>query len=90
MQDQKEKIGFALRIVSVDYYLTKPKKDFDVCYSNFGGYAIAKIPVVRIFGRTIAGQSVCLHLHKAFPYFFVPFNDELPATPEFGILSHFF
>ena len=67
---------FSVRIVSVDTVMAKPIPNVDICYSPFVGSAIQAVPVIRIFGATPAGQKTCLHLHKAFPYFFVAFDDE--------------
>jgi DNA polymerase zeta len=68
----------SVRIVGVDYYQTRPSRELDLTYSSFGGCSIDQVPVVRIFGSTPAGQRVCLHLHKLFPYFFLPYDDNLP------------
>ncbi|XP_058470298.1 DNA polymerase zeta catalytic subunit [Solea solea] len=65
---------FAVRIVTADYYLAKPVKDLDVCYSDFRESDVNKVPVVRIFGATPAGQKTCLHLHGVFPYVCVPYD----------------
>jgi len=54
----------SVRIVSVDFYMTKPHKDYDTTYSSFSGCAIDQVPIVRVFGTTPAGQKVCLHLHR--------------------------
>lgn len=55
---------FSIRIISIDYYLTKPNKEWDIIYSSFHGNSIDRVPVVRIFGSTLKGQKTCLHLHK--------------------------
>ncbi|KAM4529024.1 DNA polymerase zeta catalytic subunit [Fundulus diaphanus] len=65
---------FAVRIVTADYYLASPIKGLDVCYSDFRESAVKKVPVVRIFGATPAGQKTCLHLHGVFPYIYVPYD----------------
>ncbi|XP_069017932.1 DNA polymerase zeta catalytic subunit isoform X2 [Embiotoca jacksoni] len=65
---------FAVRIVTADYYLASPIKDLDVCYSPFRESDVKKVPVVRIFGATPAGQKTCLHLHGVFPYIYIPYD----------------
>ncbi|KAL4649072.1 DNA polymerase zeta catalytic subunit isoform X1 [Arapaima gigas] len=65
---------FAVRIVTADYYLASPLQDLDVCHSEFRGSDVKKVPVVRIFGATPAGQKTCLHLHGIFPYIYVPYD----------------
>uniref|UniRef100_UPI003AAE4BD6 DNA polymerase zeta catalytic subunit n=1 Tax=Centroberyx gerrardi TaxID=166262 RepID=UPI003AAE4BD6 len=65
---------FAVRIVTADYYLASPIKDLDVCYSEFRESDVKKVPVVRIFGATPAGQKTCLHLHGIFPYIYVAYD----------------
>lgn len=63
---------FSARIVNIDFYMSPPLKDIDVCYSEFRSAATEKVPVIRIFGATPLGQKTCLHLHCVFPYLFVP------------------
>ncbi|XP_053192760.1 DNA polymerase zeta catalytic subunit [Scomber japonicus] len=72
---------FAVRIVTADYYLASPVRDLDVCYSPFRESDVKKVPVVRIFGATPAGQKTCLHLHGVFPYIYVPY-DGYEQQPE--------
>lgn len=63
---------FSCRIVDITSYTVAPVKDLDVCYSEFRSSAVAKVPVVRIFGSTPTGQKTCLHVHGVFPYIYVP------------------
>lgn len=49
---------FAVRIVTADYYLASPIKGLDPGYSEFRDSEVKKVPVVRIFGATPAGQSL--------------------------------
>ncbi|XP_073708840.1 DNA polymerase zeta catalytic subunit [Garra rufa] len=65
---------FSVRIVTADYYMSNPIRELDVCYSEFRESDVKKVPVVRIFGATPAGQKTCLHLHGVFPYIFVPYD----------------
>ncbi|XP_043075420.1 DNA polymerase zeta catalytic subunit-like [Puntigrus tetrazona] len=65
---------FSVRIVTADYYMSSPIKELDVCYSEFRESDVKKVPVVRIFGATPAGQKTCLHLHGMFPYIYVPYD----------------
>lgn len=55
---------FQVRIVSLDYYMSRPNPRMDERYSEFAGAGIDRVPVIRMFGATPAGQAVCLHLHK--------------------------
>ncbi|TRY87734.1 hypothetical protein DNTS_031801 [Danionella cerebrum] len=64
----------SVRIVTADYYMSSPLLELDPCYSEFRESEVRRVPVVRIFGATPAGQKTCLHLHGIFPYLYVPFD----------------
>ncbi|KAJ9131444.1 hypothetical protein P3X46_035102 [Hevea brasiliensis] len=72
---------FSVRIVSIDYYMAPPIPNFDICYSSFQGGKVNEVPVIRAYGSTPAGQKTCLHVHRAFPYLYVPCSD-IPLHPD--------
>ncbi|KAG2233310.1 hypothetical protein INT48_007746 [Thamnidium elegans] len=57
----------------MDHYMGKPTS-FDRTYTPFSVKTLSKVPIIRIFGSTLAGQKVCLHIHQVFPYFFIPYT----------------
>ncbi|XP_073483194.1 DNA polymerase zeta catalytic subunit isoform X1 [Aquarana catesbeiana] len=65
---------FSLRLVTADYYLAAPLPGLDVTKSHFRDCDVRRVPVVRVFGATPAGQKTCLHLHGVFPYLYVPYD----------------
>ncbi|XP_051853508.1 DNA polymerase zeta catalytic subunit [Antechinus flavipes] len=65
---------FSVRIVTADYYMASPLQGLDICQSPFTQAPVKKVPVVRVFGATPAGQKTCLHLHGIFPYLYVPYD----------------
>ncbi|XP_004874677.1 DNA polymerase zeta catalytic subunit isoform X2 [Heterocephalus glaber] len=65
---------FSVRIVTVDYYMASPLQGLDICQSPLTQVPVKKVPVVRVFGATPAGQKTCLHLHGIFPYLYVPYD----------------
>jgi DNA polymerase zeta len=56
----------SVRIVNTDHYMAKPGP-LDRSYSPFSK-KLSKVPVIRIFGSTLAGQKVCLHIHQVRNY----------------------
>lgn len=69
-----------MKLVTIDWFMALPETELNnVAYSNFHGRAVEKVPVIRIFGSTEAGQKCCLNLHGTLPYFFVPYPHELES-----------
>jgi hypothetical protein len=53
----------SIRIIHLDHYLAKPGP-LDRAFSPFSDRKLSKVPVLRIFGSTKAGQKVCLLIHQ--------------------------
>jgi DNA polymerase zeta len=69
--------AFAMRVGSIDYYLDSPVPGLDVVRSDFmGGEKLQRVPILRIFGATKDGKKACLHLHRCFPYIYVPLCED--------------
>ncbi|XP_063773215.1 DNA polymerase zeta catalytic subunit isoform X2 [Pseudophryne corroboree] len=73
---------FSLRLVTADYYLATPLPGLDVTKSHFRDCDVRRVPVVRVFGATPAGQKTCLHLHGIFPYLYVPYDGLGQQNPD--------
>jgi len=63
----------SVRLVVADHYQANPVNGLDPLVSDFTGYNIKKVPIIRVFGSTAAGQKACLNIHGIFPYIYVPF-----------------
>ena len=51
---------FSVRIVTTDHHMAPPLRGLDVQYADQRGAEVKKVPVVRIFGATPAGNSMSL------------------------------
>ncbi|KAI8639136.1 hypothetical protein BD408DRAFT_392872, partial [Parasitella parasitica] len=71
----------SIRIVNLDHYMAEPGP-LDRSYTPFSDKRLPKVPVLRVFGSTMAGQKVCLHIHQVFPYFFVPYDIPVEHTTD--------
>ncbi|KYO24730.1 DNA polymerase zeta catalytic subunit isoform A [Alligator mississippiensis] len=65
---------FSVRLVTADYYMGSPLPGLDPCQPRCPQAPARRVPVVRVFGATPAGQKTCLHIHGIFPYLYVPYD----------------
>ena len=76
---------FRVRLNCVDHYQSTPT-EFDPLLNRENKTAqpknASKVPVIRVFGATEAGQKVCAHIHGAFPYMYIEYHGSL--SPEEG------
>ncbi|SOV04846.1 probable catalytic subunit of DNA polymerase zeta UPR-1 [Ustilago sp. UG-2017a] len=69
---------FRVRLINIDHILTVPGPlDRTQCAFNVEGQTLRKVPILRIFGATPAGQRVCLHIHNVYPYCYVQYKGSL-------------
>lgn len=80
--DSKTAAVFRVRLNCLDnYQATATSLDAPI----FGPHAITstqkdrlpQVPVIRVFGATETGQKVCMHIHGAFPYLYLPYQDSV-------------
>ena len=55
---------FSVRIVTTDHYMAPPIRGLDVQYADQRGAEVKKVPVVRIFGATPAGNCKSQDIRK--------------------------
>ncbi|CBQ72168.1 probable catalytic subunit of DNA polymerase zeta UPR-1 [Sporisorium reilianum SRZ2] len=69
---------FRVRLINIDHVLTVPTPlDRTQCAFNAEGQSLRKVPILRIFGATPAGQRVCLHVHNVYPYCYIQYKGSL-------------
>ncbi|KAF8940450.1 DNA polymerase zeta [Dissophora ornata] len=74
-------VRFKIRISDLDYYMVEPGPlDLDISRFLPPSCPVLKVPVVRVYGANEAGQKTCLHIHQAYPYFYVPYEGPLEPS----------
>ncbi|XP_024086331.1 DNA polymerase zeta catalytic subunit isoform X2 [Cimex lectularius] len=66
----------SVKIVTVDSYMSTPVFGLDPTYSQFRGATVGQVPVLRVFGITKDGVKACVHIHRIFPYMYIPVDDD--------------
>ena len=64
MSSQRPDAIISVRIVVIDNYLAPVSQELnDPQVSHITGKPVTQVPLIRIFGHTPVGQTVCAHVH---------------------------
>ena len=84
---------FRVRLNCIDHYQATPTRFDPQLRNDIRLSQISKgpkVPVVRAFGATETGQKVCVHIHGAFPYLYIQYEESLaPEDGETDLLNKF-
>lgn len=74
MSDDDE-LAWGCRIIDIDFELSKPIDNLDICLSAYSGNELSLVPTIRIWGilNNKTNDKCCVHVHRIFPYLLVPF-----------------
>ena len=72
-------------VAVLDVLLAPPVPGLDAPHSPLDGARFGRVPVVRVFGRCASGLTTCVHVHRALPYFYVPYPGGEADGEEEGV-----
>lgn len=77
--DEDFGIEFSMNYIDYDLY---PPCDLDAKHNTNDApdSYFQHVPLIRIFGRTDAGQHVCAFVHGVFPYLYIDYEGSLDAA----------
>ena len=62
---------FSMRLIEVEPLTAPPVAGLDEMWNTLDAKPIKKVPLLRLYGATPAGQKCSVTVHNAYPYFFV-------------------
>ena len=65
----QEQPNLRVRINQIDYTLQPP--------GALDNSTLPRVPVIRIYGESSVGKKACVHVHQAFPYFYLEYTDRM-------------
>lgn len=71
LQSENDKLIF--QELELDHYIGP-------VYAGMPGPQSGSVPIIRMFGITKSGNSVCCHIHGFSPYFYVNLPDSFTAA----------
>ena len=72
MNDSTESLSVLIN--QIDYTLAPP--------GPLDNSSLSRVPIIRVYGASSAGQKACVHIHQVYPYFFIEYTAKV--TPDSG------
>ena len=63
-----------VRVNQIDHTLAAP--------GPLDSSTLPRVPIIRVYGESSTGQKACVHIHQAYPYFFVEYPGKM--NPDSG------
>lgn len=70
MNDSTESLSVLIN--QIDYTLAPP--------GPLDNSSLSRLPIIRVYGASSAGQKACVHIHQVYPYFFIEYTAKV--TPD--------
>lgn len=79
LEELRARCRFSIRLVEVEALTAVPIPGLDETWSSLEGRPIKRVPLLRLYGTTPAGQKSAVTVHNAYPYFFVNIPESVLA-----------
>ena len=66
---------FSIRITELD--VEHDNKNNNNIYSKFSLLKLNNVPIIRLYGVTLYGQTVCLYIRNYYPYFYIKIPENI-------------
>jgi len=76
------KCSLSVRLVEVEPLTASPVAGLDETWSSLEGRPIKKVPLLRLYGTTPAGQKSSVTVHNVYPYFFLNIPEPVLAQHD--------
>ena len=74
-----QRVSFAL--TALDAHVAPPSPGFDdPVVAQWAAPPLERVPVIRLFGITLQGASVCAHVHGFRPFFYAELSEEVARS----------
>jgi DNA polymerase zeta len=77
-----------ISLVALEYTISKPLDDLDLNHCSLFNRPIRSVPIIDIFGSTIEGKKVCMHVHQCMPYLMVNMPNDILKEHEIQFVQN--